>query len=233
MSFLYQWSHYREADLQMSTASFTNNNDYEDIAKYSGSGDIYAEVGDKEFDAMFSAKIASMEDYSQYVPMASISGSLACLHRAAYPAPTIAPPTYSTVVPALRRSRNVAPPIYSAAQGGPRAVAPPTYNTLDPAAARISIDSPIYNTVIPASGTVVEGGDTTSTVSSTCNTVDSTVAQGIAESSTSATPDPTYSTVIPLAGSSSTTSPGVLARDPAYTTVIPMSANPPTASTSA
>ena len=123
---------YREADIQMSTLSCSNSNDYEDINKYRASG-IYAEVGDKEYEAMFSAKIASMEDYSQYVPMASISGSLANLHRAAY-SPTIAPPTYSAI-----------PPIYSTAtMNVSRDVDPPLYTQ------EVRGDSPVFNTVVIA-----------------------------------------------------------------------------------
>lgn len=105
----------------MNMLSCSNSNEYEDVTKYRTSG-IYAEVGDKEYEAVLSAKIASMEDY---VPMASISGSLGNLNRADYP-PTVAPPTYSVdppiysiVVPTARNeSRDLDPPIYTQEVGG-------------------------------------------------------------------------------------------------------------------
>lgn len=61
---------------------------------------LYAEVGEN-FDAIMSAKIASLDDNTQYVPMASLAESL-MFHRNRPTIdclPSVAPPAYSSVVP--------------------------------------------------------------------------------------------------------------------------------------
>lgn len=173
------------------SGSTCNSNDYEDITKYCG--DIYAEVGEKNFDAVMLAKKGFMDE-SQYVPMASISGSLAHLNM--IPGPTVAPPTYSYNPPYTVALNAIAPPIYStvapATNNVTQRVAPPIYNTLVPADEDANDDSPMYNTLVPANDT---DDNNDSPTYNTAVPVADTVAVNTATSANIVSP--TYSTIVP------------------------------------
>ena len=108
---------------------------------------LYAEVGEKNFDAIMSAKIASLDDNTQYVPMASLSESLT-FHRNINSLP---PPAYSSVV-SQAVALPVAPSPNIAAQDGSANAAPtycPVVSDINDPISRVS--DPISNAVVATS----------------------------------------------------------------------------------
>jgi len=174
----------------MSTLSCTNSNEYEDNTKCRGSG-IYAEIGDKNYEAMLSAKMASLDDdfnFSPYVPMAAIPDAL----MLAAHLPNVAPPAYSSVVPAANNT---------------------VARSLDPSV-MVSTVNQVANTTLEGTSVSITASPVTNIEPDTstvtpCNTVTCTQSQNVctvASLNTAMVPatnavetivdDPTYSTII-------------------------------------